>query len=124
MPLLGRSPGPRVTGPTPLRHFVARTANDGLRAGTVDAPAAVHVLQNNWFRLLGSGGALVFDRGGEARFDQGLVLSPGFLRTRLFGGRPDGREVRNERVDFLSNGRRGDGGYGEAVRNHSWTLFS
>lgn len=116
----------------PLRAAVATslgaTGRDGLRAAaaallderqegfgaSVDAPAAVHVLQNNWFRLLGSGGALQFDPKGLADFGDGaLQLSPGFLHTRLFGARPEATEVRAERTDFLRYGRRGEGGYSE-----------
>ncbi|MCK5943509.1 MAG: hypothetical protein KAI24_16120, partial [Planctomycetes bacterium] len=115
----------------PLRAAVATslaaTGRDGVRAAaaalldeapagfgaSVDAPAAVHVLQNNWFRLLGSGGALAFDPSGLADFDGGVTVSPGFLHTRLYGGRPDGDALRAERVDFLAAGRKGEGGYGE-----------
>lgn len=115
----------------PLRAAVAMrlaaTGSDGLRAaaaallrpappgfgGEVAAPAAVHALQNNWFRLLGSGGALQFDRSGLARFDaSAVVLSPAFLRTRLFGGRPRGDEAHGEVLDLLFGGVRGEGGYG------------
>jgi hypothetical protein len=80
-------------------------------------PSAVHVLQNNWFRLAGSSGALHFDAAGTADFRRTapLVVSPSFLRSRLFGGRPDGSELRNENVDLLELGRRGEGGYGASV---------
>jgi hypothetical protein len=120
----------------PLRAAVAMplasTGSGGLRAAaaqlldpapagfgaTLAAPAATHVLQNNWFRLLGSGGPLQFDPAGLARFDAPGVatLSPGLLRTRLFGGRPDGGSLRSERIDFLADGQRGAGRYGETVR--------
>lgn len=119
----------------PLRAAVAMplaaTGSDGLRAAGaallpgvpagfgahVDAPAGVHVLQNNWFRLLGSGGALDYDPTGMADFGPGaLRLSPAFLRTRLFGGRPDGNAVRSERTDLLAAGPRGEGGYGDVAR--------
>ncbi|MCB9878680.1 MAG: hypothetical protein H6835_13865 [Planctomycetes bacterium] len=110
---------------------LAATGQDGVRAAaaellderpagfgaTVAAPAAVHALQNNWFRLLGSGGALAYDPRGLARFgDAAVALSPSLLRTRLFGGRPDVAALSNERVDFLERGYRGEGGYGDAVR--------
>src|SRR5690606_25249218 len=77
---------------------LAATGRDGLRAAArllvagapeqfaaeVDAPAAVHVLQNNWFRLLGSGGALSFDARGLARFDESsITISKSFCSTRL-----------------------------------------
>ncbi|MFN3240305.1 MAG: hypothetical protein ACE37K_02205 [Planctomycetota bacterium] len=140
---LWRRHDPRTLGPRtaayvqglsmePLRAAVATslaaTGQDGIRAAaaalldeaqpgfgaSVAAPAAVHVLQNNWFRLLGSGGALQFDARGLADFGDGArLLSPGFLHTRLYGGRPDGAEMRAERIDFLRHGRRGGGGYGE-----------
>lgn len=116
----------------PLRAAVAMplaaTGSDGLRAAGarsvpglasgfgahVAAPAGVHALQNNWFRLLGSGGGFHFDPRGEADFGAGsLDLSPGLLRTRLLGGRPDGRAVRSERFDLLRGGARGEGGYEE-----------
>jgi hypothetical protein len=119
----------------PLRAAVAMplaaTGADGLRAaaatlvdgaprgfaGRAEAPAAVHVLQNNWLRLHGSGGALQYDPRGEADFGAGaLTLSPSLLRTRLFGGRPDGNALRSERIDLLANGRRGAGGYAAVAR--------
>jgi hypothetical protein len=118
----------------PLRAAVAMplaaTGSDGLRAAAavgagappgfgaeVDAPAAVHVLQNNWFRLLGSGGSLRFDPQGLARFGaEAVELSPGLLRTRLFGGRPDGSALRSDRLDLLAFGHRGSGGYGAVAR--------
>lgn len=137
-----RADDPRTLGPRtaayvqglclePLRAAVAMplsaTGSDGYRAaaaallpagapgcGTpLPAPAAVHVLQNNWFRLLGSGGGLLYDPQGLARFRPGepLVLSPGFLRTRLFGGRPDADSLRSESVDLLAEGERPEGGY-------------
>src|SRR5690606_14600391 len=110
---------------------LAATGRDGLRAAArllvagapeqfaaeVDAPAAVHVLQNNWFRLLGSGGALSFDARGLARFDESsITISKSFCSTRLFGGRPDGTELRAERVDLAAAGHRSEGGYGEVCR--------
>lgn len=120
----------------PLHAAVAMpltaTGSDGVRAAAaaalsakaprgfgaeVEAPAAVHVLQNNWFRLLGSGGRLQFDPQGLARFgSEAIELSPGFLRTRLFGGRPDGSALRSERRDLLADGQRGVGGYGAVAR--------
>jgi hypothetical protein len=82
------------------------------------APAAVHVLQNNWFRLAGSGGALAFDPEGRARFRDGeaMVLSTSFLRTRLFGARPDLDAIAGGGVDLLQHGLAGEGGYGQSVR--------
>lgn len=76
-------------------------------------PAATVVLQNNHFRLHGSGGSLVFDATGLARFGPGLgtVLAGAFFRTRLFGGRPDAGELRAADRDLLAVGRRGEGGY-------------
>ena len=119
----------------PLRAAVAMplaaTGRDGLRAAaaalfeepppgfgaTVDAPAAAHVLQNNWLRLLGSGGPLAFDPRGLADFGEGSVtLSPGLLRTRMRGGRPDGSELGADRVDLLRGARSGAGGYGPEER--------
>lgn len=143
---LWRRHDPRTLGPRtqayvqglsmePLRAAVAMplaaTGRDGLRAAaaalfeepppgygaTVDAPAAAHVLQNNWLRLLGSGGPMVFDPRGLADFGPGSVtLSPGLLRTRLRGGRPDGSESETARVDFLARGRDGEGRYGRVER--------
>lgn len=122
-------------GLEPLRAAVAMplaaTGQNGIRAaaralvdgapdtfgGEVDAPAAVHVLQNNWFRLLGSGGGLSFDPEGLARFDDaGIRITKSFCATRLFGGRPDGSELHAERVDFVKRGYRGEGGYGNQAR--------
>ncbi|MGC6489506.1 MAG: hypothetical protein ACON4Z_17810 [Planctomycetota bacterium] len=138
---LWRRHDPRTLGPQtaayvqglsmePLRAAVAMplaaTGRDGLRAAaaglfdqpprgfgaTVDAPAAAHVLQNNWVRLLGSGGPLAFDPRGLADFDSGSVtLSPGLLRTRLSGGRPDGSETVGTRVALTGAARRGPGDY-------------
>ncbi|MCB9879885.1 MAG: hypothetical protein H6835_20020 [Planctomycetes bacterium] len=116
----------------PLRAAVAMplaaTGAGGLRAAAAElldevqsgfgaelpAPAAVHVLQNNWLRLVGSGGGLLFDPSGMARFQPGepAVLSAGLLRTRLFGGRPNGDALRTTTQDFLAAGTRGAGGYG------------
>jgi hypothetical protein len=114
----------------PLRAAVAMplaaTGQDGLRAAgaslvvdapagfaaAVPAPAVVHALQNNWFRLLGSGGALAYDPSGRADFGAGaLQLSPAFLRTRLFGARPDASSLRHERLDLLARGFAGEGGH-------------
>lgn len=119
----------------PLRAAVAMplaaTGSDGVRAAaaaivdeppagfgaTVAAPAAVHVLQNNRFRLLGSGGRLDWDERGTARFP-GVVLSPALLRTRLLGARPDAAAAAVARCDLLACGQRGEGGYGEVAAAH------
>lgn len=118
----------------PLRAAVAMrlsaTGKNGFRAAAaglvrnlapgfgaeVPVPASVHVLQNNWFRLLGSGGALLFDPAGQAQFGTGeaAALSAAFVRTRLFGGRPDPDALRSVDVDLLAEGTRGEGGYGHA----------
>lgn len=122
-------------GLEPLRAAVATplsaTGRNGIRAAArdlvenapgafgneVDAPAAAHVLQNNWFRLLGSGGALAFDPRGLARFDDlAMTISPGFCSTRLFGGRPDASEIKTERINLLERGHRGEGDFGKYVR--------
>lgn len=114
----------------PLRAAVAMplaaTGADGLRAaaatlvrdlpesfaGRAAAPAAAHVLQNNWFQLAGSGGALLYDPRGQARFGAAArTVTPAFLRTRLFGAAPDAASLRAERVDFLADGTRAEGGY-------------
>ncbi|MEO6593959.1 MAG: DUF4350 domain-containing protein [Planctomycetota bacterium] len=119
----------------PLRAAVAMslaaTGRDGYRAAAaglldpvqrgfgaeVGAPAAVHVLQNNWFRLLGSGGSLLFDPSGLARFRAGeaTALSPAFVRTRLSGGRPDSSLLRAEGLDLRQAGTRGEGGFGRTA---------
>lgn len=125
-------------GLEPLRAAVAyplaATGRGGLRqagfelvdgapkayAAAVDAGCIVHALQNNWFQLLGSGGALRYDPGGLADFGVGAAtLSPTLLRTRLFGGRPDGSSLLGERTDFLREGTRGEGGYGRVARVRS-----
>jgi len=82
------------------------------------APAAVHVLQNNWFRLAGSGGPLLFDAGGTARFRAGeaKVLATSFLRTRLFGARPDLDQRTIGTLDLLARGLAGAGGHARTVR--------
>ena len=120
----------------PLRAAVAMplaaTGRNGVRAAAAsllaeappgfgsetDAPAAVHVLQNNHLRLLGSGGPLQLDPAGLARFRdrEPLLLSPSFLRTRLSGGRPEAAIVQAARVDFLANGQAGEGGHGRVSR--------
>lgn len=120
----------------PLRAAVATalagTGRDGLRAAAakllpepppgfgaeIDAPAAVHLLQNNRLRLLGSGGPLLWDARAVADFppERASVLSPSFLRTRLFGGRPDGSVLPSARVDLLANGQRGEGNHAAVVR--------
>ncbi|MCC7398980.1 MAG: hypothetical protein IT455_18080 [Planctomycetes bacterium] len=120
----------------PLRAAVAMplaaTGRDGRRAAaaaglpatpagfatTVAEPAATHVLQNNWLRLSGSGGRLEYDPSGLARFGGtgSQELSPGFVRSRLFGGRPAADAVRSERLDLLGTHRRGEGGYPPEVR--------
>ncbi len=107
---------------------LAATGDDGRRAAAAalldpaprgfgaetNVPAAVHVLRDNWFSLAGSGGALTWDRDGLARFrpGDGVVLAKSFLRSRLFGARPDTDAPLDESVDLLAAGRRGDGGYG------------
>lgn len=143
---LWRRHDPRTLGPRtvdyvhglsmePLRAALATplsaTGSDGLRAAaaalldqpapgfgaSVDAPASTHVLQNNWLRLLGSGGGLQFDPSGAADFGEGAMpLSPGFLHTRLFGGRPKGTELAKDRVELLAGLRRGPGGYSARAR--------
>lgn len=82
------------------------------------APAAVHVLQNNWFQLAGSGGALRFDPEGKARFRAGeaQVLATSFLRTRLFGARPDLDQAAVGTIDLLEHGLTGEGGFAPTVR--------
>ena len=122
-------------GQEPLRAAVAMrlsaTGADGYRAaaarlcatapagfgGEVPVPAALHVLQNNWFRLLGTGGPLLFDPQGLAQFrpDEAVSVSPAFVRTRLFGGRPDADALRSDSRDLLADGWRGEGGYGRAA---------
>ncbi|MCR9248290.1 MAG: hypothetical protein NXI31_24950 [bacterium] len=119
----------------PLRAAVATqfaaTGKNGYRAAVaalagaapagfshaLPVPAAVHMLQNNRFRLLGSGGGLLFDPTGQARFrpGQALVLSPRFLNTRLFGGRPSTGSIRAFDRDFLQTGRGSEGGYGRVA---------
>lgn len=120
----------------PLRAAVAMplaaTGRDGRRAAaaatlpslpagfatTAAEPVATHVLQNNWLRLAGSGGRLEYDAAGLARFGVAgaIELSPGFVRARLFGGRPAADAVRSERVDLLGSRRRGEGGYEPELR--------
>ena len=77
------------------------------------APAAVHVLQNNWFRLHGSGGALCFDPEGRARFRDGEArpIAAAFLRTRLYGARPDLDVPDAARSDLLGPGLLGAGAH-------------
>jgi len=122
-------------GLEPLRAAVAMplsaTGRDGVRAAArklvenapadfsseVDAPAAVHVLQNNWFRLMGSGGTLAFDPRGLGRFgDEAVVVSPGLCATRMFGGRPSASELQSERANLLEHGHRGEGHYQKYMR--------
>ncbi|MBL8724145.1 MAG: hypothetical protein JNK49_08865, partial [Planctomycetes bacterium] len=80
---------------------------------TANLPAATVVLQNNWLRLAGSGGALDYDPQGLGRFDRpGTVrLTAGWLGTRLFGSRPDGAAVLRPRSDLLAPGQRPAGGF-------------
>ena len=86
--------------------------------GAATASVAVHVLQNNWLQLAGTGGPLRFDPQGLARFGDGEAqpLSGSFLRSRLFGGRPDGGALRSDQTDFLANGRRPEGDHGPVLR--------
>lgn len=103
-----------ATGQDGQRAAVARLLGlpPAALGALVAAPAATHVLQNNWLRLSGSGGALHWDAGGLGRFDAtARLLSPGLLRTRLFGGRPDAQTFRTELCDFLQLGARPAGGY-------------
>ncbi|MBL8754749.1 MAG: hypothetical protein JNK15_15705, partial [Planctomycetes bacterium] len=111
--------GLAATGQNGLRAAAAALVPDAPAAfaATIDAPAAVHVLQNNWFRLLGSGGAFEFDPRGRAEFGAAAQrLATGFVRTRLFGGRPDGNALRSDYTDLLAAGTRGEGGYGRTAR--------
>ncbi len=104
-----------ATGEGGLRAAAASLLDDGQPGfgAEVPAPAAVHVLQNNWLRLVGSGGGLFFDPAGEARFRGGepVLLSPSLLKTRLFGGRPIGDALRTSAIDLLAAGMRPVGGY-------------
>jgi hypothetical protein len=99
----------------------AAAAVVGLPAAQLGAtcamPAATVVLQNNWLRLAGSGGALDYDAEGLARFDRPgtLRLAAGWLTTRLFGTRPDGAAVLRPRCDLLAPGQRPAGGFGPVV---------
>lgn len=98
-----------ATGQGGLRSAAAQleAALPAAFGNPVPAPAAVHALQNNWLRLLGSGGALAYDPLGLARFDAGAAvpLSPTFLRTRLSGARPIGEVAKRTAQDLLG-GRR------------------
>ncbi|MBK8100232.1 MAG: hypothetical protein IPK26_24275 [Planctomycetes bacterium] len=84
----------------------------------VPVAAAAPLLQNNWFRLLGSGGNWLWDPQGLGRFGPGqpTVLARELFRTRLFGGRPSADELRADQADWLRHGVRGEGGFGEEVR--------
>ena len=76
-------------------------------------PAETVLLQNNHFRLCGSGGALQFDPSGLGRFRVGepVLLGKEFLRTRMTGGRPVVDELRCTELDLLEGGRKPAGGY-------------
>lgn len=98
-----------------------RQLHDGLQPGfgaELAVPAATHLLQNNHFRLHGSGGSWQWDPQALARFRAGeaLRLSPELIATRLYGGRPDAGEVQSVLVDLFAGGRREAGGFAEAVR--------
>lgn len=84
---------------------------------TAAFPARTCVLQNNWLRLAGSGGALEYDPRGLGRFDRPgpLRVSDALLVTRLFGSRPDGEALASWHLDLLAPGLRPAGEYGAQV---------
>ena len=84
----------------------------------VPTPAATCYLQNNHVRLYGSGGALLWDPQGLARFAAGevVVLSKEWMHTRLFGGRPSADEARIAALDLYGGGSRPAGGYHRQLR--------
>jgi hypothetical protein len=89
----------------------------------IDAPADTVLLQNNHFRISGSGGALQLDPSGLGRFrgTQALLLASEFLRTRMTGGRPVADEVRTSQIDLLAAGRQPAGGYRRICRVENGT---
>jgi hypothetical protein len=114
----------------PLRSAVATrctsTGKDGWRdcqrrllpdvqpgfGAELPVPAGTVMLQNNHLRLYGSGGALVFDPTGTASLtpELGQTVTPALYRTRLFGMRPDARQMRDDDRQLL-RATRGEGSY-------------
>jgi hypothetical protein len=81
-------------------------------------PAGGPFLQNNWIKLCGSGGSLLYDPEGLGRFrpGQAAMLAQELVRTRLTGHRPSTEELRTQVLDVLERGTRPEGGHGrEAV---------
>jgi hypothetical protein len=73
-------------------------------------------LQNNHFRLYGSGGPLRFDPSGRARFSE--LVSSRFLVTHVRGARPRVEMAIETLVDFIGGLPRGEGNYGPIVAIH------
>lgn len=89
-------------------------------------PAATPFLQNNHFRLHGTGGSLWFDPTGTAdlRLSSGehappsatIAVAPtAFMRTRVRGFRPTVDASTTAVVDLIGSAPRGVGEYGESV---------
>jgi hypothetical protein len=122
----------------PLRAAVAArlwaTGIDGYRAQVreeaaqvqsgfgAESPLPSHVpfLQNNHFRLHGSGGPLWFDPSGTASFDRERgpmrEIATRFVQTRLRGARPDASRLERAAHDFVGDAPRAAGDYGAVVR--------
>ncbi len=85
-----------------------------------ELPAATAVLQNNHFRLHGSGGPLWFDPGGRARLrrdDAACVpIAASFLQTRIRGVRPRPEMAQIAAIDFTGGRPREAGDYGQVVQ--------
>ncbi|MCC6670189.1 MAG: hypothetical protein IT458_03955 [Planctomycetes bacterium] len=101
-----------------LQRRFAGTVQTGFGA-EVDLPHDAAFLQNNHLRLCGSGGALLFDPGGLARFrdaqEGAVVAAPSFLTTRIGQFRPSPRSASETVRDFVGAVPRGAGGYGSLV---------
>ncbi len=83
---------------------------DALRARTA-------FLQNNHFRLYGSGGPLVFDASGSADHDEPTApeqrLAGAFLATEVRGFIPRAQPAEGRSFDFIGTASRASGGYGD-----------
>lgn len=102
-----------VGGARDLMRAQSRTpVQFGFGAGS-ELPAHTPVLQNNHFRLAGSGGALHFDPTGLADFagPEALEVSPRFRSTRFRGVPPSPPEETPQTIDLLAAGAGDTGGY-------------
>jgi hypothetical protein len=108
-----------------LRGFVTEMQS-GFGA-EADYPAETPFLQNNHFRLHGTGGALLVDPTGLARFRSAdkdgeravplsVAVSTAFMRSSWRGVRPRIQDLDRSVLDFVQGHPRGENGYGPLLR--------